>query len=87
MVCFNGTIVGPINPNRGLRQEDLLSPYMFLLCVEGLSHDINTAAVNGSMHDYKISSSAPAITHLLFFGDSFLFLKLLWRKLILLRVY
>lgn len=43
-IYFNGSNVGPINPSRGLRQGDPLSPYLFLLCVEGLSHTFNTAA-------------------------------------------
>lgn len=43
-VCMNGTLVGPIEPGRGLRQGDPLSPYLFLLCVEGLSHKLMEAA-------------------------------------------
>lgn len=48
-VCFNGNLVGPINPRRGLRQGDPLSPYLFLLCVEGLSSSLRNAAAAGQI--------------------------------------
>lgn len=74
-VCMNDTLVGPIIPGRGLRQGDPLSPYLFLLCVEGLSQVIMEAASNNEIHGFQISTSAPAVTHLLFADDSFLFFK------------
>lgn len=74
-VCFNGNNVGPIHPRKGLRQGDPWSPYLFLLCVEGLSRKLNNAADERKIHGCKISSNAPAITHLLFADDSFLFFK------------
>lgn len=74
-VSMNGTLVGLITPGRGLRQEDTLSPYLFLLCVEGLSQEIREAALGNKIHGCKISSFAPAVTHLLFVDDSFLFFK------------
>lgn len=36
-VIINGEAYGNISPSRDLRQGDLLSPGLFLLCVEGLS--------------------------------------------------
>lgn len=74
-VCFNGRTVGPISPKRGLRQGDPISPYLFLLCVEGLSSSLTAAANNDEIHGCKISSGAPAITHLLFADDIFLFFR------------
>ena len=73
--CFNGSMVGPIQPTRGLRQGDPLSPYLFLFCVEGLSDALFNAASSGTIHGSQISPTAPIITHLLFADDSYLFFR------------
>lgn len=73
--CFNGAIIGPINPSRGIRQGDHLSPYLFLFCVEGLSLALSKVVAEETIHGVKVSSSAPVISHLLFADDSFLFFR------------
>lgn len=70
---LNGSIVGPIIPKRGLRQGDPLSPYFFLLCIEGLSNAIDQVSTDGAIHACWICPTAPTISHLLFDDDSFLF--------------
>lgn len=74
-ICFQGSNIGPIIPKRGLRQGDPLSPYLFLLCVEGLSLSLKDAANRTTVSGCRICPQAPAITHLLFADDSFLFFK------------
>lgn len=74
-ISFNGTTVGPIQPNRGLRQGDPVSPYLFLFCVEGLSHSLSTAVASGQISGCQITTGAPRVSHLLFVDDSFLFFK------------
>lgn len=74
-VCFNGSSIGPITLKRGLCQDDPLLPYLIFLCVEGLSSSITNAANADRSYGGKISSSAPAVSHLLFTDDNFLFFK------------
>lgn len=75
-ISFQGSMVGPIIPKRGLRQGDPLSPYLFLLCVEGLSLGLKSAAQNREIKGCCINPTIPSITHLLLFADdNFLFFK------------
>ena len=74
-VIRNGVEVGPIVPSRGLRQGDPLSPYLFILCAEGLSSLIRNRKRAGLIHGVKVARSAPAVSHLFFADDCFLFFK------------
>lgn len=68
--------LGPITPERGLRQGDPLSPYLFLLVVEGLSGLIENRMRRGLLHGVRIARGAPPfLSHLLFADDCFLFLR------------
>lgn len=74
-VLMNNEEIGPIMPGRGLRQGDPLSPYMYILCEEGLSSMLKDADLRGLIHGIKICRSAPILSHLLFADDSFLFFQ------------
>jgi len=74
-VRVNGELTNEITPTQGLRQGDPLSPYLFLICAEGLSSLLNSAEEQGSIHGVSICENAPSITHLLFVDDSLLLLK------------
>ncbi|KAL9452732.1 hypothetical protein AB3S75_008512 [Citrus x aurantiifolia] len=65
-VCMNGEEVGPIVPSWGLRQGDLLSRYLFIICTEGLSSLIRNWERAGLIHGVKVARSAPTVSHLFF---------------------
>ncbi|XP_075665198.1 uncharacterized protein LOC142634829 [Castanea sativa] len=72
-VLINGEPHGHITPSRGLRQGDPLSPYLFLMCTEGLHGLISKAASNGDIRGVSICRNGPKLTHLLFADDSLIF--------------
>ena len=74
-VRINGKAYGNIRPSRGLRQGDLLSPYLFLLCAEGFSSMLAKAQEEGRLHGVAVCRRAPCISHLLFANDSLIFCK------------
>lgn len=74
-ILIDGSPKGPIVPSRGLRQGDPLSPYLFIICTEGLVSLLEKSALNGSLRGICICRGAPIINHLLFVDDSFIFCK------------
>ena len=72
-VLFNGEPKGYIKPSRGIRQGDPLSPYLFLLCAEGLSALLQKAERDRKISGVSVCRGGPKISHLLFVDDSLLF--------------
>ena len=74
-ILVNGEPKEEIQPSRGLRQGDPLSPFLFLLCTEGLHGLINKATNNGDIHGFSLCKRGPKLTHLFFADDSLLFCR------------
>ena len=74
-MLINGEAKGNIVPSRGLRQGDPISPYLFLLCAEGLSAMLRKEEEHGNIRGISVCKGAPQISHLFFADDSIVF----WR--------
>ncbi|KAL0424121.1 UNVERIFIED_CONTAM: putative mitochondrial protein [Sesamum radiatum] len=70
---LSGKQFGSISLERGLRQGDPLSPYLFLLCTESLSALFRAAADKGTIPGVAVCRGAPHISHLLFADDTMVF--------------
>nr|GEU91456.1 reverse transcriptase [Tanacetum cinerariifolium] len=69
----NEDSIGVINPQRGLRQGDPISPYLFIIVADVLSRQISKAMALGSLSGIKMDRACLVVSHILF-ADDFLFL-------------
>ncbi|KAK9988211.1 hypothetical protein SO802_028450 [Lithocarpus litseifolius] len=74
-ILFNGGVLDPFFPSRGVRQGDPLSPYLFILCMEVLGRIIEEKSANGVWNPVKASKSGPTFTNLFFADDLLVFAK------------
>ena len=63
------------SPTRGLRQGDPLSPYLFILCAEGLHALLKKAEERRLIHGISVCRRSPAVSHLFFADDCLIFIK------------
>ncbi|GAA0147260.1 hypothetical protein LIER_36485 [Lithospermum erythrorhizon] len=72
---INGAPKDFIRPSRGIRQGDPLSPYLFLLCVEGLTCMLREFEERRALTGIKISRDSPSVSHILFGDGTIIFYK------------
>lgn len=80
-ICFNGELTERFAPSNGIRQGDPLSPYLFVLRIEKLSHLIADAVNRNVWKPVKASQFGPGISHLFFADDIIIFAELPLSKL------
>lgn len=73
LVHINGELKGFVTLSRGIKQGNLLSPYLFLLCAERLSALLRKAVANHLLKVIIFSQNGVCISHLLLADDSLLF--------------
>jgi hypothetical protein len=74
-VKLNGALLEAFTPTRGLRQGDLLSPFLFLFVADGLSELLRAEVEAVGITPLKVCRSAPGITHFLFADNTLLFFR------------
>lgn len=60
---------------RGILQGCLLSPYLFVLCMDWLGHIIRMKIENGNWEPIRLSRNGRAISYLFFTNDLVIFCK------------
>lgn len=71
----NNSVYGEVVPSRGLRQGDSLSPFLFVICAQGLSSLIQRAQEEHKIVGIPLVPRQISITHLFFADDSVIFFK------------
>ncbi|XP_028754420.1 uncharacterized protein LOC114713907 [Neltuma alba] len=74
-IQMSGRKIASVIPQRGLRQGDPLSPYLFILASKALFSMISFHSSHGNLSGINITKGGPMITHSLFADDTIIFLK------------
>lgn len=66
-ILVNGEPKGLINPTRGIRQGDPLSPFLLLLCTKGLHGLVTKVARAKEINGFSLCKRGPKLTHFFIF--------------------
>uniref|UniRef100_A0A8R7RF30 Reverse transcriptase domain-containing protein n=1 Tax=Triticum urartu TaxID=4572 RepID=A0A8R7RF30_TRIUA len=72
-VRVNGVFSESFKPTHGIRQGDPISPYLFLLCAEGLTCLLKSYGSAHLRKGIRVGIHAPWVSHLLFADDCLVF--------------
>lgn len=74
-ILINGDRTNFFKTSRDIRKGDRLSPYIFIMCAEMLSQEIEKAIQQKTLRPNKISKKGPYLSHLFFSDDLVLMAK------------
>lgn len=74
-VLWNGRRSESFTPQRGIRQGDPMSPYLFVMCMDKLTHLIEEEVEASRWVPIRAGRSGPQVSHLMFADDLLLFGK------------
>lgn len=72
-ILLDGSPFGRFFPQRGLKQGDPLSPFLFTLGLEVMYRLLIKDELAGNIHGIKISQHSPLVSHLLYADDLIVF--------------
>lgn len=74
-ILINGNRMEEFKPQRGVRQGDPLSSFLFMISAEGMCALFDNATRMKKIQVFKVASTAPGFTHICFADDSILFFR------------
>lgn len=72
-ILINGTPRGCFKAEKGIRQDDPLSPYLFIMIAKVLNRNVTHLVTNGRLQGFKAASMLPPSNIQQFVDDTFLF--------------
>eukprot|EP00253_Pinus_taeda_P017267 PITA_17267 len=72
LIILNGSPSKTFKPSRGLRKGDPLSPFLFILMMEGLGRAIRPAKEEGRIQGLRLTQYGDTVTHQQFVDDTML---------------